>query len=42
MKKTIVVKQIKLCYNKIMNKIYNNLNIENLMRTEWVKQFNKE
>ena len=25
-----------------MNKIYNNLNIENLMKTEWFKQFNKE
>ena len=25
-----------------MNKIYNNLNIENLMKTDWFKQFNKE
>ena len=23
-----------------MNKIYNNLNIDNLMRTEWFNQFN--
>ena len=25
-----------------MNKEYNNLNIENLMKTEWFNQFNKE
>ena len=25
-----------------MEKIYNNLNIENLTRTEWFNQFNKE
>ena len=25
-----------------MNKIYNNLNIENLSKTEWFNQFNKE
>ena len=25
-----------------MNKIYNNLNIENLSKTEWFKQFDKE
>ena len=25
-----------------MNKIYNNLNIENLIKTEWFEQFNKE
>ena len=25
-----------------MNKIYNNLNIENLTKTEWFNQFNKE
>ena len=25
-----------------MNKIYNNLNIENLTKTEWFKQFNKK
>ena len=24
---------------KKMNKIYNNLNIENLMKTDWIKQF---
>ena len=24
-----------------MNKIYNNLNIENLIKTNWFKQFNK-
>ena len=24
-----------------MNKIYNNLNIENLIKTEWFEQFNK-
>ena len=24
-----------------MNKIYNNLNIENLMKTEWFNQFNE-
>ena len=23
-----------------MNKIYNNLNIENLIKTEWINQFN--
>ena len=22
-----------------MNKIYNNLNIDNLMKTDWIKQF---
>ena len=25
-----------------MNKEYNNLNIENLIKTEWFNQFNKE
>ena len=25
-----------------MNKIYNNLNIENLTKTEWFNQFNKQ
>ena len=25
-----------------MNKIYNNLNIENLSKTEWFNQFDKE
>ena len=25
-----------------MNKIYNNLNVENLSKTEWFNQFNKE
>ena len=25
-----------------MNKIYNNLNIENLVKTDWFNQFNKE
>ena len=25
-----------------MNKIYNNLNVENLLKTEWFNQFNKE
>ena len=25
-----------------MNKIHNNLNIENLIKTEWFEQFNKE
>ena len=25
-----------------MNKIHNNLNIENLTKTEWFEQFNKE
>ena len=25
-----------------MNKIYNNLNIENLTKTEWFNQFNKK
>ena len=25
-----------------MNKIYNNLNIENLIKTEWFNQFNKQ
>ena len=25
-----------------MNKIYNNLNIDNLMKSEWFNQFNKE
>ena len=25
-----------------MNKIHNNLNIENLIKTEWFNQFNKE
>lgn len=24
-----------------MEKIYNNLNIDNLMRTDWIKQFNE-
>ena len=24
-----------------MEKIYNNLNIENLMKTDWIKQFNE-
>ena len=24
-----------------MNKIYNNLNIENLIKTEWINQFDK-
>ena len=24
-----------------MNKIYNNLNIENLIKTEWINQFNR-
>ena len=27
---------------KKMNKIYNNLNIENLTKTEWFNQFNKK
>ena len=25
-----------------MNKIYNNLNIENLTKTDWINQFNKK
>ena len=25
-----------------MNKIYNNLNIENLTKTDWINQFNSE
>ena len=25
-----------------MNKIYNNLNVDNLMKTDWFNQFNKE
>ena len=25
-----------------MNKIYNNLNIDNLMRTEWINQFDED
>ena len=25
-----------------MNKIYNNLNIENLLKTDWINQFNEE
>ena len=24
-----------------MEKIYNNLNIDNLMKTDWIKQFNE-
>ena len=46
-----VVNNRKICYNKKentnkernqkMNKIYNNLNIENLMKTEWFNQFNE-
>ena len=41
----------KICYNKIiskkertkkMNKIYNNLTVENLINTEWFNQFNEE
>ena len=48
----IPVKKSKLCYNKIkkhskqrrnkMNKIYNNLNINNLMKTNWKNQFNEK
>ena len=28
--------------NKKMNKTHNNLNIENLVKTEWINQFNKK
>ena len=43
--------KIKICYNikeyKIkkenkMNKLYNNLTIDNLVKTEWINQFNKK